>query len=133
MVWSRAEASLPYLRRVRSLRDRKSEVEDGAMRAVGGFPQLAAMRLDDRAADREPDADPVLFRRIKAVEDARNLLRVEAASRILYRENNGRTALDLGPDGQLPRPIGDPDHSFQGVGDQIHDDLLQLDGIGHHQ
>src|SRR5216683_6004256 len=91
------------------------------------------MRLDDRTADREPDADAVRFRRVEAVKDARYLLRLEAAPRILYGKDNSRAALDRGPDGQLPRPVGVPDHGFERVGDQVRDDLLQLDGIGHHQ
>ena len=35
------------------------------------------MGLDNRAADREPDADPVGFRRIKAIENAIEFRRIQ--------------------------------------------------------
>src|SRR4030095_270360 len=53
-VLSRAEASLPYLRRVR--RHGESDVPNGGVRPVGGGPKPATMRLDDRAADRQAHA-----------------------------------------------------------------------------
>src|SRR5438034_3685479 len=110
MVWSRAEASLPYLRRVRSLRGRKSEVEDGAVRPVGGGPQLAAMRLDDRAADRQPHAHPAGLGREEGAEYLIQVVRGDAAAGVLHGHTDAIVVVRLGSDDQPPRPAGPRPH-----------------------
>src|SRR5712691_8254983 len=55
-------------------------------------PQRSAMRLDDRAADRQPDANAIGLCRVKAVEDAGELPRRESGAGILDGDDDGIAA-----------------------------------------
>src|SRR5215475_11653361 len=61
---SRASASIiPLL-----APDRHRELHDGAVGHIGGRPEPAAVRFDNPAADRQPQAQPLRLGRIEGVE-----------------------------------------------------------------
>jgi hypothetical protein len=68
------------------------------------------VRLDDRAADREPHANFVV------PHGAKNLA----------------TIITLGTDDHLARPGGDGRHRVDAIDDEIHDRLLKLDRVAQH-
>src|SRR5262245_38179277 len=95
------------------------------MRLVPLRPQPPAVRLDDRTADREPHAHPLLFRREERLEQ-------------LVRTRDARAAIaDLGLDhiaypayaySENPVTRGG-DHCVCGVAHQVDQDLLNLDAV----
>ena len=71
------------------LGDGQREPEDRTMRLVRAGPQPPAVRLDDRAADRQADADAFGFRRVKRLEHLLGVLRVQAAAGIAHFDEHG--------------------------------------------
>ena len=49
--------------------DRHGELEDGAMRRIGARPQSSAVSLDDRATDRQSQAQSAGLRRVEGFEE----------------------------------------------------------------
>src|SRR5690606_4660664 len=96
------------------------------MRVVLLRPQPSAVRLDDRAADGEAHAHPVLFRRKERLE-------------YLLRKRDAATAIaDLGlDDASHPAHVypkksvaRDGFHRLHAVADEVDQNLLDLDAIG---
>ena len=63
---------------------RHRELHDSATGHIRGRPQPAAVRLDNPAADRQPQAQPVRLGRIEGVEQPVELLRVQARPGITH-------------------------------------------------
>ena len=54
---------------------------------------------------------------------------IDPGSRIPDAHQHAAGAIDLRPDVQDARPVGDGAHRIRAVHDEIHDDLLQLDSV----
>src|ERR1700722_13820383 len=67
---------------------REAEVKCGARPGIAGCPYSAAMRFDDRPADRQAHAHAVGFGGEERVEQATGILRVDADARILYQDEH---------------------------------------------
>src|SRR6516164_6846872 len=68
--------------------DRKRHTKDRAVGLVRRRRQPPAMRLDDRAADRQPHAHPVGLGRIEGLEQAVEVRRVEPRAGVLYLDEH---------------------------------------------
>src|SRR5215470_7737858 len=86
------------------------------------------MGVDDRAADRQPHSHAVRLRRVERLENALQLLRVDAWPSIAYCYENTSVVV-FRADQQLScRQLSEP-HCFDGIEDKVEDDLLQLNAI----
>src|SRR6185436_8991481 len=91
------------------------------------------MSLDDRAADRQPDAHASLLGRVESIEQFVETLTIEAYAGISDRDANVRGPVRYGTDHQPPGTIVDVQHRLGGIAKQIQNDLLKLDAITHHE
>src|SRR6266850_3510491 len=66
-------------------RGRDGESKARAMRRMRGCPEAPGMGLDDRSADRQPDAHAVGLRREEGVEDAIGSRRIQSHARVFDR------------------------------------------------
>src|SRR5690348_11191978 len=89
------------------------------------------MRLDDRSADREADADPLCLCCIKTVENAIEILWVETAAGIFDADDYGLVLAEPRANGHDPRPAHGLAHRLRGIGNEIDEHLLQLHRIAH--
>jgi hypothetical protein len=87
------------------------------------------MLLDNRTADGQPDAHPIVFRRVERVEQPVNALGVHPYARVSYGQTHLIGSLRLCPDHQLARPVVYLAHGVRRVPEQIEDDLLELNSI----
>ena len=84
---------------------------------------------DDRTADRQAHPYPAGFRRVESVENALEILRINARAGIAHSDEN-RIGLRLfGADRQVSCARFDRTHRLGGVEDQVQRDLLQLNTI----
>src|SRR6266568_5471069 len=113
MFWSR-----------RLLADRQGEAEGGAAIGIAFRPQLAAMRLDDRAADRESNPHPLRLRADEGLKQRRHDGIGETASGVGDAHLDERFRRKLYADGQqTPLGLG---HRLDAVANEVHQDLLDL-------
>src|SRR4051812_20554848 len=99
--------------------------------AVGPFahPDLAAMRFDDGSADRQPQPHALLLGCNEGLEKMSPDLRRETGPRIRDTDLYGiADKLRLDGNLSLSRRIH---QDFDGVADQVYQDLLDLDAVGH--
>src|SRR6202034_4061729 len=96
---------------------------------VRGGPQTAAMRFDNRAADRQAQADSCLLCRKKSLEDMVDQFWRESAAAIADTDQNLASFGCLCRDGKLSRPSRDCTHRLDSVCDEIQDHLLQLHAV----
>jgi len=109
--------------------DRKRHTKDRAVGLVRRRRQPPAMRLDDRAADRQPHAHPVGLGRIEGLEQAVEVRRVEPRAGVLYLDEHIIRTTLAGDDRKLARSVADASYRLDGVDDQIGHHLLQLHPI----
>jgi hypothetical protein len=86
------------------------------------------MGFDDRTADRQSHAYPVGLGRVEWVEEALETLRAQSGTRISHNDEHAVRLLHSA-DHQLAGPLAGVAHRFDGVDDQVDDNLLQLDAI----
>jgi hypothetical protein len=86
------------------------------------------MGLGDRAADRQPHADPIGLARVEGLEQSVELLRIEPRTGILHFDEH-IVRFHAGHDRKLARSAADTAHRFDGIDDEIDEYLLQLDPI----
>ena len=63
------------------------------MRLVRGRPKPPTVRLDDRAADRQADAEAFGFGRVERLEDSLRTIRIEPDAGIAYLDHHAVRAL----------------------------------------
>jgi len=85
------------------------------------------MGLDDRPADRQPDAHAVGLRREEGVEDAIGSGRIQPHA--VSSTATSTPARSWFRDIVAPSAVRDCAHGFNAVHDQIQHDLLQLDPV----
>src|SRR3954468_11723690 len=107
--------------------DRKRE--SGTRTIVRLRPQAAVMLLDDRAADRQPDAHAVALRRVKGVKQSVHALAIDAHAGVAHAHAHMIGVLALGDDTQAPLAIVHVAHRVAGVPQQVENDLLKLDPV----
>src|SRR5262249_49650457 len=109
--------------------DRQCENERRSMRLVVLGPQPTAVRLDDRTADGQPHAHPVLFRGEERLEYL--VRKVDALAAIayfgLYRIPNAAN-----PDLET-LVAGRCVHRIHAVADEVDQNLLNLDAVERHE
>ena len=106
-------------------------MKDRAMRLVRDGPQSPAVRLDDRAADRQPHPGAVRLRREERVEDLVLTRRRQADPGVRHDHLHVITALRARADGDLAPPL----HALRGldaVHEEVQEDLLELDPVARH-
>src|ERR1700730_17905721 len=87
------------------------------------------MRVDDGAADREAQPYSAGLGRVKGVEDAFEMFRINSRPRITDRDQDLIRSHSFGADRQLSARAINRAHRFDCVQDQVQDDLLQLHPI----
>src|SRR5262249_9115135 len=102
----------------------QSKMELRTAAIIRFHPEFATMRLDDGAADREPDTKTLPLGRNERLEQRRHDLRGQAHSRVRHDHPNGFSTVPRGFDAQLaPRRIL---HGFDSIAQQVDHDLLNL-------
>src|SRR5467141_4643606 len=119
------------LRRLGLRRDRgrQGELKGCATGGVSVGPQAAAMRLNDRPTDGQPHTSPVILGRKECLEDLLRLLLRQSHAGIAHR-NQQLTVAGFRLDGEFTSATRFL-HGVDAVEHEIHEDLLQLDTIGH--
>src|SRR5216684_5562578 len=107
--------------------DRK--LKESTPRLAPGRPQPAPVGIDDRAADRQSHPYPARLRGVESLENAIDMVRINARPGISHGHENATGLGLLGADQQLAWPRLDRAHGFDRVQDQVQDDLLQLNAI----
>src|SRR5277367_1386034 len=105
------------------------ELKYGASGLVCVSRQPAAVGFNDRPADRQPHPHSAGLRRVESLENALDMLRINAWPSIAHRDADTICLALLAADQQLSRPLIDPAHCFGRVQDQVQNDLLQLNTI----
>src|SRR5258708_24383114 len=80
----------------------QSKMEGCTPLGVGGGPQPAAVRFDDRSADREPHAGSLRLGGEECIEDPGSLLRGQSHAGIADRDHHVTTLRSLRFDDQFP-------------------------------
>src|SRR4029450_8990423 len=114
------------------LRRRQQHVERGAARRVRGDPELSAMDLDDRPADRKPEAHAVLLGGEEGLEQPRRRALRQATSGIAHDQLDGGAGASDRLDRKLARRAVAGAHRLEPVANQVEDHLLELDGVDLH-
>src|ERR1700726_4793902 len=105
------------------------EVKNGAPWQIGGHPQPASMRFDDRAADRQPHPQTAGLGRMERGEELLETRRAQAWPCVLYRDQHAVRFGFSGGDGQLSRPFRVGGHCLDSVDNDVEGYLLQLYAI----
>jgi hypothetical protein len=71
--------------------------------------------FDNRAADRQPQAQPLRLGRIEGLEQPVETLRVQARPGIAHGDQDARRRIRLGPHHDLARPVAHTTQGFEGV------------------
>src|ERR1700741_494611 len=87
------------------------------------------MRVDDGTADREAQPYSAGLGRVKGVEEAFEISRINSRPRITDRDQDLMRSPSYGADRQLSARAINRAHRFDCIQDQVQDDLLQLDPI----
>ena len=87
------------------------------------------MGVDDRPANRQPHPHSAGLGSVECLENALDMVRVNAWPRIAHLDEDAMCRALPGADRQLTRPFLDRAHGFGRVEDQVQDDLLQLNTI----
>jgi len=87
------------------------------------------MGLDDGPANRKPHPYSAGLRGVESLENAIEMVRINARPGIAHGHENATGLGLLGTDQQLPWPRLDRAHGFDRVQDQVQHDLLQLNTI----
>src|SRR5262245_25189081 len=111
------------------LRRRQQDMEGGAARRVRRDPELPAMDLDDRPADRKPEAHAVLLGGEERLEQPRRRALRQAASGVAHDQLDGAAVARDRLDRQLARRAVAVAHRLEAVAHQVEDHLLELDRV----
>ena len=109
----------------------KIDGEDGALPQLAVHPDGAAVALDDALAKGQSESGSLAhrLRREERLEDALQDLRRDARPRIRHLQQHPRVGgIESGADAELSGG-GAPMHRVVGVGDEVHDHLMELVGI----
>jgi hypothetical protein len=87
------------------------------------------MGTDDGPTNRQPHPHPAGLRGVESLENALDMLRIDAQPGIANRNEDAIFLGLLGADQQLSRPRLDRAHCFDRIQDQVERDLLQLNTI----
>jgi hypothetical protein len=87
------------------------------------------MTLDNRTADREPDAQAMRFSRVERFEQLRDLARIKADAGVPNPQFDAVAAINLRLNSERSRPILNAGHRISSIQQQVQDDLLQLHAI----
>src|SRR6202140_4324580 len=87
------------------------------------------MGIDDGPADRQPHPHSAGLRCVESLENALDMLRIDARPGIANRDEGAMRLRLLGADQQLSRPRLDRAHCLDCVQHQVQNDLLQLNTI----
>ena len=91
------------------------------------------MRFDNPAANGQPNSDASGFRREEGVEQAIDVVRVDARTIVLHRNDHLTDIVLLRLDQQFVRSVANRRHGLNTICQEIDDDLLQLNPITTHQ
>src|SRR5512143_183398 len=119
---------------------RQRDEELGALARRGADDDRPLVRLHDALADREPEAGPLLLRRVERDEDALAGVLGDARAGVAEPDlDDVGAARALAPEGELvardARRDGEAPaagHRLEGVEREVQEDLLQLLGVGLH-
>src|SRR3546814_16867625 len=115
---------------VSSFRSPQREMKLGAAAGLRAGPDPAAVNLDDGAADRQPDAQPVGLGAEEGVEEMHLLLGRQTAARLRAGDLGGvAVARDRAYPHLAPRRAA---HGIDGLTQQLEDDLLDPDLVDQH-
>jgi hypothetical protein len=89
------------------------------------------MGLNDRITDCEPHSHPLGFRREEAVKDTISICRVKTNAGIRHVDHDVALIVELRPNRQLAGAIHDGAHRVDAIHDEVENDLLQLNAVGH--
>src|ERR1700682_4600393 len=105
-------------------RDRggQGELKSCAPPRARGAPQTASMRLDNRAADWQPPASPVILGRKECPKNLVRLLRGQSHAGIAYRDQQ-LTVVAFRLDGKLTSATRFL-HGIDAVEHEVHENLL---------
>ena len=87
-------------------------------------PEPPAVRLDNRATNRQSHAHALRFGGIERGEYVIDTLRIQPRARISHCDQHPLRFIFSGADQQLSRPLVDSTHDFDSVDDQIENHLL---------
>src|SRR5271156_5408198 len=104
------------------------EMKGCAAAGVRGDPQAAAVRLDDRPADRESHAGALWFRGKEWVEDLLRLFWLESRAGIANRDQELTLLILLRLDGKFTSSAHVL-HGIDAIEHEIHKNLLQLNPV----
>src|ERR1700730_17943394 len=107
--------------------DGQHELKRRSRALVAGRPQAPAVPLDDGPADRKPQYETVGLRRVKCGEAPVEVLGSPAAPRILDRDQDARTLVNLAvlrSNRERAVPSLDVRHRLYAVHDQVEQHLL---------
>ena len=90
---------------------------------------VAAMRLDDRRADRQPETKAVGLGRVERLEQPALLHGMDAGSAILHQYFDGSGSASRAWRPSEPLRDGRRRHRIHRVHDEVEQDLLQLDRV----
>jgi hypothetical protein len=108
---------------------RQQYLKDRSMGLTEGHRQAPAMIFYDRPADRQAHAHTMGFGRKERLEDAVDVCRIDPYSAVFHRDQQMIRFMYCSLYSQNPRTIHHSTHRVNGVPDQVHDYLLQLDSI----
>src|ERR1700753_3311082 len=100
------------------------ELENGSARRICADPQSTAVRLDDRAADGQADAQTVWLGGEESFEQKFHLVGRQANPAIRYSARRGPRRFRARAKPEKPRPVIDGRHRLYAIRHQVHDDLL---------
>src|SRR5258708_33297736 len=91
---------------------------------------MAAMRLDDRAADRQPHADALALGGVERIEDVLEFRRIDPRAGIADGQEHAVRFALRGRYEHVSLSVAERAYGFNGVDDQIQHHLLYLNSIG---
>src|SRR5262245_8827896 len=91
------------------------ERKGGAGPRVALRPEAPLMTLDERAADKQPDAHAADLGRVEGIEQRIEALRGEADAGVAHHQTHAIGALPFGSDPQLPGAIVHVEHRVRRV------------------
>src|SRR5213083_1686231 len=113
----------------RGLVTRKLDVKREAPSIVLRGPDTPAMRLHDRAADRQPHPQPLRLGADEVLEDSLQLGVFDPDSAVTDRDGDAPHHGLAGVDPYLAWAVRGEDSGLCSVDDEVHDDLSELNGI----
>src|SRR4029077_17007717 len=98
-----------------ALHARQGELKYRSARFIRVCPQPAPMGFDDRQANRQPNSYPAGFRAVESLENAVDMLRIDARPRVAHSYKDTICLGFLRADQQLSWPILNRPHRFDRI------------------